>query len=604
MTWSALRRGVAFTLWAAAAAVAGILIVYHGGIDSGFYYDDYHFLRPLRSLEYRRLWFGSWDPTGIERPFFRPLTATIFGFRFWLFGLNSQALHAVSLAGHTACAVMLAWFLRREGIASAVALSGAWIYAIHPLFPYAQTSWVTNQMHLMESLLVLAGLLAWQSVRDRPPSWWLLLIPIAVAAFLVKEDAVMLLPVLVALTMARWRFADGPLGARMFVVGAGAIGVLAGLLAFRQQRLGQLGGYAVPTFEQAQINFWKGIDAALLLWPTRTPWQAVASVVAIAAVAIALVVGRRHLNMLVAAAALAFVAALSFTLPSFRLEIQYPLVTWQGVASGIALGAIAVGLGVAVRRNDLRALYIMSAGLIITLGFNAPFALVSKREQYHLLALGAVVLLSGAAAALHAVATHRRAAMSVAAVVTLPFAFLARSQAADFLPCAPAVVDADQAAGTWWVVPGEVKAWLVRKAQACRDGAEPSRLTDVPVATWGLHGEEREPSGETFRWTSDQGVMLVARRTSSLALAIRRPDATPANPVSVRIRGGKALTSVVLTSHSWQYVTVTFDSGILTALRSAHRIDIDVTRWFVPAVLDPKSPDLRRFGVQVKVVKL
>jgi hypothetical protein len=278
------------------------------------------------------------------------------------------------------------------------------------------------------------------------------------------------------------------------------------------------------------------------------------------------------------------------------------LVTWQGITSGIALGATAAGLGVAIRRGDRLGLYIMSSGLIITLGFNAPFALVSKREQFHLLALGAVMLLAGAAVALHAIAARwPRTAALIAVVVTLPLALHARSQAADFFPCAPIVVDLDRAATGWWVVPAEVNAWLDQKALACREGTAHPKLTDLPMVSWGLHEEERDQSGETFRWTSDHAVMLIARQTSSRSFVIRRPDASPENPVSVTIRGGTTPLVLVLTSDAWERVTVTLEPDILTSWRDAHRLDLEVTPWFVPAVLDPKSLDLRRFGVQIRV---
>ena len=148
-----------FTIATTVAAVVGVGVVYLGQVDTGLYYDDYHLVRPLRPLELRRVWFGSWDVTGIERPFYRPITTYLFALRFGLFGLNTAALHAVSLIGHALCAGFAGWFLRREGLSIGAAVFGAWLYAIHPLFPYAQVSWITNQMHLAESLLVLIGLL-------------------------------------------------------------------------------------------------------------------------------------------------------------------------------------------------------------------------------------------------------------------------------------------------------------------------------------------------------------------------------------------------------------------------------------------------------------
>jgi len=602
MNAAMLRRRTGFTVAAILVAVVGVVLVYYGQVDTGLYYDDYHFVRPLRSLELRRLWFGSWDPTGVESPFFRPLTASLFALRFWLFGLNTQAMHAVSMAGHVACAVMVGWLLRREDTISSVALLGTWLYAIHPVFPYAQASWLTNQMHLMESVIVLATLMTWQSVRDRHIVWWICLLPLAVAAFLIKEDAVMLLPVVVALTIARMFLLRPERQRGWWLALVAAPLAVAALIAFRQQRLGQLGGYAVPDFQQAQTNFWKGIDAAVLLWPTRTPWQGVASVIAIVTVLSALFAGRRGVSRGIAASAVSLIVVLAFALPALRYEIDYPLVTWQGVASGAAVGILAIGLGTAIATANRTALFVMSAGLVVALGFDLPFALVSKREQYHLLGLGAVLLLSGAGEALASTSAsngHVRIAV-LALAVAAPFALLARSQAADFRPCATPVLDVDPAAASWWVVPVEVKGWLARKPEMCRDGGAPGRVSDLPLVAWGLYGEERASDGESYRWTSDTAVVLIRWDIRSLTLAVRRPGASASTPVNVDVRGA-AVQTIRLDSDQWQTVTLPLADGLLTRLRASHRIDIRVTPWFVPAVLDPKSPDLRRLGVQLRL---
>ena len=603
MISSSAKARATFTIAAGVAAVLGIAIVYGGQVDTGLYYDDYHLVRPLRPLELRRIWFGSWDVTGIERPFYRPITTCLFALRFWLFGLNTAALHAVSLIGHAVCAVLAGWFLRREGLRIGPAVCGAWLYAIHPLFPFGQASWITNQMHLAESLLVLTGLLVWQAVRDRPLIWWALLLPVAVAAFFVKEDALMLLPVIALLTIAREWISGSTQWKRWIGLVALVSLAVAALSAFRHSRLGQLGGYGVPDLDQAQMNFWKGLDAALLLWPTRTPWQGVASAIAITAITVAVVFGRRRVSRLLVSAACVFVVLLAAKLPTLLYEIQYPLITWQGIASGIVVSATLIGLGAAIVGQHRRALFIVSAGLIIAFGFDLPFALVSKREQYHLLALGAVLVLSGVVDALDAVVNRpARYAGAFPVLITLPLALLARSQAADFRPCSPAVTMVEAEAANWWAVPPEIKTWLGNKSERCHDGEPRSRLSDLPVVTWGVYDDERTDDGDAYRWTSDHVVLAVRQDSRSIALAVRRPDASTTNPVSVQMRAGRRTSTVLLESGDWQYVTVPFSPGVLATLRDGYRLDVDVSPWFVPAVVDPKNADVRRFGVQLRVI--
>lgn len=591
-----------FTLSALAAAALGILAVYSAQFDTGLYYDDYHFVRPLRPLDWRRVWYGSWDPTGIESPFFRPLTAWLFGFRFWLFGLNTQALHWVSLTGHAACALLVGWFLRREDVPAPVAIGGAWLYTIHPVFPYAQASWITNQMHLTVSLLVLATLVTWQSVRDRPLIWWFLLLATAVPAFLVKEDAVMLLPIVGVLTAARAWLRGEFDWKRLSGVGAFLLLAVTALVAFRQHRLGRIGGYGIPDFRQANINFWKGLSASLLLWPTRTPWQGIASATAMAAIGTGLWLSRRTLNRTLMAGAVVLVALLSVKLPTLFYDIPYPLLTWQGVASGIVVSASFAGLGAAIVGRSRRSLFVMAAGVAIAVGFNVPFILVSKREQYHLLGLGAVLVLAGAADALTSTATRRRRALAVALLLTLPVAALTRTQAASFLPCAETVLQVDPEAAGWWIVPDELRTWIHEKKILCGRGEEPPGVTDLPLVTWGVLQEGSTSEPEPYTWTADHVVLLVQRERRSLALALRRPDASPAAPVTVRVSGGARPVDVLLDSGDWKYATVPLTPSLLTLTRRAHRVDLEIAPPFVPALRDPASTDIRRYGVHLRIV--
>ncbi|HJR61482.1 MAG TPA: hypothetical protein VJ813_18890 [Vicinamibacterales bacterium] len=604
MTVPRVHTARAFTAVAVIVAAAGALLVYGGQIDTGLYYDDYHFLRPVHELELRRVWFGSWDPTGIESPFFRPITAWLFALRFWAFGLNTLALHAVSIAGHVLCAACVGWLLRREGAPTGVSLMGAWLYAVHPLFPYAQVSWLTNQMHLAESLVVILALLTWQSVRDRPARWSVALLPLAVTAFLIKEDAVMLLPILLALTMQRGWLVDSTQWKRVVMMLPVVTLALATLIGFRHQRLGQLGGYGVPGLEQAQAQFWKGLDAALLLWPTRTPWQAVAGLIAISALAVALARGNWKGNKVVALIWCAAIVILSTRLPALFLGIAYPLIAWQGIAGGVVIAATLTGAGVAATRQLHQPVLIMMTGLVITLGFNLPFALVSKREQYHLVALGAVLLLAGSVDALRTAAGRvSRYVLPVAVLASLPLALLARTQAAAFQPCAPGVLSTDGEASGWWALPGEIRAWLPQKKQRCEAGLSPSSIAELPVVSWGLYDEERGADGEPYRWTSDRVVLLLRPDARSVAFAFRSPDASRSAPVRIRVRGGSRTAELTLDSIDWQYMTVRLSGGALTTLRSAHRVDVSITPWFVPAVRDPRNADLRRLGVHFRMVE-
>jgi hypothetical protein len=162
-----LGPGWSFVLAASVVAACGLAAAYAGRVDVGLYYDDYHLVRPWSFIELRRAWLGSWDPTGIEPVFYRPITASLFAVRFHFFALNDAAMHVVSVVGQGICAILVGWFLRREGARTGLAVLGVWLYCVYPVFPYAQVSWLTNQMHLLQSVVVLTSLLLWQGVRDR-----------------------------------------------------------------------------------------------------------------------------------------------------------------------------------------------------------------------------------------------------------------------------------------------------------------------------------------------------------------------------------------------------------------------------------------------------
>jgi hypothetical protein len=602
-----LPPGLAFALAVAAAAGLGIAISYSGRADVGLYYDDYHLVRPWSFIELRRAWLGSWDPTGIEPVFFRPVTAALYATRFQVFALNTTAMHYLSLLGHGLCATLLGWFLRREGASIWLAAFAAWLYAVHPAFPHAQVSWLTNQMHLTQSLVVLGSLLLCQTARDRPAVWWTPLAGLAAVAFLVKEDGVMLLPVLAAMTALRVAILGAKAPRAWLPLLGCAIVLVVGLLAFRQGRLGRLGGYGTPDIHSLIPNYLKGMESAFLLWPTTRIWQAVASVIAAAAVTVSLCVSRWRTGRLpLLLAGVLLVAALMLNVPAaFYSKVSYNIFAWQGLASGVAISVLALGLGAALWNRQRFPLFLIAAGLAVALGFDAPFALVSKREQYHLIALGSVLALAGAAQAicyLSAQPTRRLVCGAVLVASTLPFPLLARHLAGEFLPCAAPVLKADEGAKGWWVVPPEIKEWIDAKAQRCAAGLAPTPIWGLPFVAWDVFPEvERGEDSASYRWTSERPVALFTRDAVSATLAVRRPDASPRNPVRVRIVSSAGTDLLTLDSSGWRTVTVKFNPGLLVSLRRAQRVDLHVEPWFVPAARDPKSGDLRRHGVQLRV---
>jgi hypothetical protein len=164
------------------------------------------------------------------------------------------------------------------------------------------------------------------------------------------------------------------------------------------------------------------------------------------------------------------------------------------------------------------------------------------------------------------------------------------------------VTRADEGVKGWWVVPEEIKGWIDLKAQRCAAGLAPPPIQDLPFVAWGVYPEPVPDESSSARWTSERPVALFTREAVSATLALRRPDASPYLPVRVTLLSSSGTQVLALDSGEWHVVTVRFAPGPLVWLRRAQRVNLRVEPWFVPAARDPKSNDLRRHGVQWRIL--
>jgi hypothetical protein len=526
-------------------AILLTVAAYWRTLGYGFNYDDYHLARPWTMGELLQVLHSSWDPTRIEPAFYRPVTSWWYALRFELFGLNGVAQHAVSLAGMIACAWLAGVFVRRETGSDRTALFATGLYALHPALAYSQAVWLTNQMHVLASLTVLVTLVVWQRVRSRSAlAWW----PIGVlqiVAFGIKEDLVMLAPLLLALTGLRAMMRRDVKWPSWPVVVAG-LALPLGLFAVRYELLGRLGGYGpTPTASRAWSNFTTGLVRVFRQLPAKRPWEP-------------------------------FVSAFSQTL----------------LVSGAALGLF--------RRREV---HLLLTGIVIAVAFDAPFVFVSKAEQYHLIALGGALALAGAIDVILSLVPARWPSLALAwalGLAALSFIPLTRNVADDFAPCSPITLRTDAIVLDWWVVPPEIQDWLRAKPAACREG----RLVPLPdaltTATW-AYGADVDEQGRRSQWTSDHAVVLVRPRAAELRVGVWRPDAYGDRPVTVRVRGGAADVTSRLTTSDWQAVTVPLGSSGGHWRPGMRRLDLYISPTFVPAEVDPASADRRHLGVRIRI---
>src|SRR5258705_2006527 len=305
----------------AVIAASGVTWAYASTAGFGFRYDDYGVVRPWTATEVRRVLDHSWYPTGIEPNFYRPLAAWWYALRFSVFGLNATAQHMVSLTGLTVCALWAGLFVWRETNRAYAAAIATLLYAIYPAFVYSQAIWLTNQMHLFASLVVLGALLVWQRARRvGGAAWWWLLV-LQVVGFGFKEDTIMLLPLLIGLTLLRrWMIGDARMPPMPVLLTAAAL--LVALPYWRYVALERhLGGYGMPAFDKGWSNLSRGLDV-FLQRPAKRPWQAAAG--------------------------------------------------WDSLA------CLVPGLAAALFRRNWSSLYLLGCGALVAVSFNLPFYLVAK----------------------------------------------------------------------------------------------------------------------------------------------------------------------------------------------------------------------------------
>lgn len=143
-------------------------------------------------------WVSPWSffVTGSPREY-RPLTQHFFFyFNQLLFGQNPIAHHAMVLLVHLANALLVAWLASRW-LAVWAALPAAVLFAFHPIHFY-EVFWVSGISQCGYVFFLLCTLLLFsKSLADGHRGFLVASLATAVAAFLSKEDAVMLPAILV-----------------------------------------------------------------------------------------------------------------------------------------------------------------------------------------------------------------------------------------------------------------------------------------------------------------------------------------------------------------------------------------------------------------------
>jgi hypothetical protein len=538
---------------AAAIAALGTVLLYRHTLEYGFHYDDYHFVRPYPLSEIVAAFHGPWDSSRIELPFYRPLTVAFYAARFELFGLDSRAHHVMSLALFGLAAVLLAAFAWIASRRTAAAVACALFFTVHPSMPYALAAWITNQMHLVQTLTVLLALTWWSLVRRHGFFWWLPLLLLGGAAFLVKEDGVMLLPSVLALHWLWRRIVDPDLrrAPRGFVVLAAALVVA--LLAARADALEGLRSYGTPTLESSLRNFSRGLDRVFRLVPPDRPWQPAASWFA-------------------------------------TLLPVLGLLTWK--------------------RSPPELRFLLASGALLAVAFNLPFVFVTKLEQMHLVATGAVLVLAASAVSVVSALpprAWRAAGVAVILAGAASLAAVARDISTDFAPFGPVVLAADEIVVGWAAVPEELREYL-------RSKRDPGAITRVPAnpvealdaVAFGLHPRERSSDGTTYRWMAQaQCEFHVSPSARYVELPYRHEIGAFREPTRVEVHvDGRLVDALVLDDDEWRVTRTPLRPDTGGIFRRSHRIRLAIPHSWIPADIIRGSRDDRTLGIKIGEIRI
>jgi len=513
------------------------LLQYWPALWFGFVYDDYGFVRPYNADDLLRVFHGSWDVAGIEPPFYRPLTVLLYAARFEAFGFNEVAYHLLSVLAFALCgwlAAILVW--RITGKISA----GLWValfWTVHPIAPVSLVAWITNQMHLAQTLVIVLSLLWWWRIKAKAWIWWTPLLLGGACAFLIKEDGIMLVPAIVLAHELFRGICDKRLPHAPIAFALPAAVMLVALFLLRREMLGGLGGYgSAVTRDTILTNVIKGPAQTLFLQPVG----------------------------------------------SVGTMIQ---------AWGMTLALIA-GTVFAWRRSDgdsgRRHLFVICVGVLVVGLFDLPFALVTKREQYYALTLGAVLAFGACSDAITLALRPRLRAVAVVLLAIIMAAMSQRAAAARdlYAPFSESTLTTDRLVQGWAPVPFEIRQWLIRKITT---GQVTSLSHDLSYVVFGASDVEHDPRGQLFRWTGSHVRIYENANVRYVTFLLRAAGTErPPRPFVVEIsHRHRTISSLRLEPGQQQEVNVTVQRGGILP-RTMPYIDIDVDHTWTPGPHDPR----------------
>ena len=337
--------------------------------------------------------------------------------------------------------------------------------------PYSLVAWVTNQMHLVECLVVLTALVWWDAVYERGLLWWLPLLGFAVVAFLIKEDGIMLLPAVVTLHAVRRWFSDDD-------------------VAFPPLPFLALAAVLMTVLAEARsVDTRRGRGGTASCARRRAPQ-----------------LRQRTLRTVPA-------GARGPTLAAGR----------ELVRDAVPVTAILLW-----RRSTCGARTAMVSGLAIAMLFDLPFIFITKAEQLHFIALGAALFLTGSSVVVFTALRGRLSTQygfgATAAAGLICLALVSQDIARDFQPDGPvwcwrtmrSLLDVGSGSSrSCGLSCPETRA-------GCGRSLSPDPSLALDLLTFGGHGPELSPDDVNYQWMAGLQVeVFLAARARAMTIPLR-----------------------------------------------------------------------------------
>jgi hypothetical protein len=257
--------------WAVLLTLAGsVFVVYAPALQSGFFWDDFDFARPITFGEWLFTFYGTWNWTGIGNDYYRPLIVTLFQIDYLVYGLRPAGFHLTNILlhivnGYLVVCILSSWVRRRW------ALAGAIFFALHPMAATG-LAWISERTDVLCATFYCLALLAVASYLQPGSRAGLARVGLGYAGALASKEVAITFPAIaLGYAACRRRLNRESLRMMALLVGISAIYATAWVLLFHEK----LGAVNVLTnvSEAPFSESWRSLLRllALALSPTYYP---------------------------------------------------------------------------------------------------------------------------------------------------------------------------------------------------------------------------------------------------------------------------------------------------------------------------------------------